>query len=75
MNTKLNKLIFLAIVISLGSPYLVGRAHAKKYSQTNCELCGMEMGVQVGLTNVVNSWMTSQTHCGSLLESKPARHG
>jgi hypothetical protein len=38
MNTKLKKLIFLAAVISIFSPYLIGRVHAEKEPQSDCEL-------------------------------------
>jgi hypothetical protein len=46
MNTKLKKLIFLAAVMSIFSPYLIGRVHAEKEPQSDCELRRTETVVQ-----------------------------
>jgi hypothetical protein len=50
MNTKLNKAIFLTAVISIGPPYLVGRAYAEKKPRIDCDLRDTEM-LQDGLPN------------------------
>jgi hypothetical protein len=51
MNIKLKKLIFLAAVMSIFSPYLIGRVRAEKEPQPDCELRRTETVVQAGLTN------------------------
>ena len=80
MNTKFNKVILLATVISIGSPYLVGRAYAEKNPQTDCDLRGMEM-VQAGLAKGTSpnedvSVISETTLRGSQPSpDNPARHG